>query len=120
MAAPTSLDHSDLASLVSFLSLLIQFPHPQVRADFINHQFWININLNLLPKIDDLHWSLLLHWQRSIIGQNTTSTRSQVAAHHLSQLLCKIDELLFIDTDAISDCLTYRQWSDTISHCRSL
>jgi hypothetical protein len=97
-------DQVTLASFISIQSLLVQFSHPQVRADFVNQKFGFNINPDLLTKIDELRWTLLPRWQSGSIV--STNIRSQVAAHHAAELLRMSDDPLLTDSDSLDECLT--------------
>lgn len=52
-----------LSSAIAVQSLLAQFAHPDVRGDFINGRFGLNVNSNLLPRLDELRWSIFPRWQ---------------------------------------------------------
>ena len=97
-----------LTMLVSIQSLLGQFAHTQVRADFINSRFGCNINPSLLPRMDDLRWTIFPRWQGN--GFESATSRSSIASHHIIKLLNR-NPSLFIPTDsAEEDCLTYNEW----------
>ena len=102
-----------MSTMISIQSLLVQFAHHQVRADFINGCFGCNVNPNLLPRIDEIRWLLLPRWLSG--NFSPASMRSQSAAYHFSQLIERSDDLLLTDTDAIDECLTYKEWFTTLS-----
>ena len=83
-------DVSPWALAISIQSLLNQFSHPKVRADFYNKKFGCNINPNLLRKIDELRFCFLPRWQD---GSLTAATNIN-AQHHMLQLLFQSDSLL--------------------------
>ena len=59
----TSSIESTLSKAIALQSLLAKFSHPMIRADFVNGKFGWNINLTLLPQLDELRWSLVPRWQ---------------------------------------------------------
>lgn len=101
-----------LMTMVSIQSLLVQFSHSKVRADFVNQCFGCNINPKLLPRIDNLRWLLLPRWQSGSLA--TTNVRSQAASYHWNHLIRQSDELFLTDTDAMEECLTYKEWFSTL------
>ena len=90
---------------ISIQSFLNQLSHPRIKADFNNKKFGCNINPNLLPKLDELMWCLLPHWQ----GGSLTAATSIRADHHMQQLNAQNDSLLLTVMDNISACVSYNE-----------
>lgn len=93
-------------------SLLAQFSHPQVRADFLRGKFSVTINPNLLRSIDELRWTLFPRWRGGELLVHDTIFES--AARHVRFLISRKDDIMEIpDTDHDTQ-LSYAQWFDTL------
>ena len=80
-----SCDEDLLPAVVAIQSLLGQFAHPQVRADFVQQRLGCHINANLLPQIDKLRWSLFPRWVGGSL--ESAKVKSHAAAGHLKKLI---------------------------------
>lgn len=98
----------DWSTVISLQSLLCQFSHPKVRADFINGRFGPSIRPTLLSKIDDLRCTIFPRWQSG--GLKGAAERSAAAVLHLSKLLSLSTDLLILDDLAVKDSYTYKEW----------
>lgn len=107
----TSFSEENLVTIVGFQSLLMQFSHPQVRADFMNGCFGLNINPGLLSKLDDFRWTLFPRWQSG--GLAAATERNKLAVMHLQKLMKKSPELMPIG-DSVVGSLTYEEWFATL------
>ena len=101
-----------LTTLISVQSLLVQFSHSRVRADFVGGKFRDNINPNLLSRMDDLRWLLFPRWSSG--GFESAVLGSQKAAYHIILLLNQSTTLLVADEDSLEECLTYCEWFKTL------
>ena len=109
----TSSIESTLSKAIALQSLLAQFSHPMVRADFVNGRFGWNINPTLLPQLDELRWSLVPRWQS---GDLTCSIRDcGPAARILQQLLGESDEVILSDDTRQYTCKQWMQILDAIA-----
>ena len=97
---------SPWALAISIQSLLNQFSHPRVRADFYNGRFECNISPSMLPKLDELRWCLLPRWQ----GGSLTAATNIRAEDHMQQLLAQTDNLLLTDVNDVAACVSYKEW----------
>lgn len=109
-----SMSQTELTTMVSFQSLLVQFSHPQVRADFACGVFGCNINPSLLPRIDQLRWTLLPRWQSGSV--NTPNLRMAMAAQHWAHLVARSERLFLTDNEDAEQCLTYNEWFSTLDN----
>ena len=109
---PMVLTELQLTTIISVQSLLVQFSHSRVRADFVGGKFEDNINPNLLSRMDDLRWLLFPSWSSG--GFESAVLRSQKAAYHLILLLNQSTTLLVADEDSLEECLTYCEWFKTL------
>lgn len=101
-------DHNtvDLVSVISLQSLLNQFTHPTVRANFINGNFSCSGNPDTLVCIDELRWLLLPTWKTKA----DITSRSCSAAEHFKKLLSNSCEIIPIG----SHNMTYAEWNKEI------
>ena len=108
----------DICSILKIQSLLNQFSHPRVRADFLNHKFsWI-INPSLLQKLDGLRCLLFPRWTCGHLdGQ--PGHRDLQAARHLRFLISKDNSPCIFPGDEVSDALTYKTWFDLLDNIAS-
>ena len=101
-----------LTKIISIQSLLVQFSHPSVRADFINGRFGEpSINTSLLERIDELRWTLMPRW---IGGEIAELQRSASAAYHFDEMMNGSEAPFITNVNQIERCMTYREWMDTL------
>lgn len=98
--------------LIKIQSMLSQFSHPKVRADFLNGKFNVTINPNLLQSIDELRWTLFPRWRGGELLVHDTIMES--AARHCCWLIERRDEVMHIGHSDTDTSLTYAQWFDTL------
>lgn len=118
---PGPVDHlisqDDLSIVVAIQSLLVQFSHPQVRADFHCGVFGCNVNPQILPRLDELRWTLMPRWQSgSLVPPNF---RDKAAAQHWVHLIRRSELLLLTDNCDMDQCLTYKIWFSTLDSIAS-
>ena len=102
----------NVTKIISIQSLLTQFSHLDVRADFINGAFGdISINVSLLEQIDELRWTLMPRWMGGEIGE---LERSSSAAYHFNQLINRSGSLFVTNSNRIENCMTYEEWMETL------
>jgi hypothetical protein len=109
--SPHSCDEDHLPAVVAIQSLLAQFAHPQVRADFVQQRFGCHINANLLPRMDQLRWSLFPRWVGGSL--ELAKVKSQTAAGHLKKLITRDSELFILDS-TFDGSPTYQRWCNTL------
>lgn len=102
-----------LASAITLQSLLTQFTHPQVRADFINHRFGWHLNPSLLGRLDELRWTLSPGWNAGTLERASAVNRR--AAIHMTLLLGRDSSVLVLGDGGPETYLTYQMWYDTLS-----
>ena len=107
---PSKID--ELMQIITIQSLLAQFAHPQVRAELLIGHFWLNVNPNILPAIDNLWWTHLPHWLGHGFGAG--SPRSEMAAHHLYKLIHKSKEQIMPNMQEGKTCPSYSEWYATL------
>jgi hypothetical protein len=95
--------------LLAYQSLLSQFSNTQVRADFVNGKFGPAINPHVLPQLDELRWTLFPRWQGGVLEEPNSAFR--LARVHADKLLARSAEVAATSVEAMSDGLTYGQWS---------
>jgi len=100
--------HEPLTTLLAIESLLAQFAHTKVRADFASGSFASNVDTRLLPHIDELRWSLFPRWTKGTIME--VSKRNQGAANHCIELLNRSKALLRTGEDDNVMTLPYAEW----------
>ena len=99
-----------LPLILSIQSLLNQFCHSSVRADFVNGKFGPDVNPRLLPAIDELNWSLFPRWQ----GGSVEEVSFVIAAEKVGKLMNKNDGLLVLNNDSFGDSFSYAQWRNIL------
>ena len=81
VTAVSPLSKNKLAMAITIETLLSQFAHPGVWADFINKQFGCNINCDFLPDLDHLRLSLFPRWPGG--GLLASASANEMAAKSL-------------------------------------
>lgn len=106
--ATTDQNAAQYASMAMIQSLLGQFASPQVRADFLDHQFnWLNVP-KLLNQLDELRLNLLPRWQSETFSE--TSQLSARAAESLHVLVNRSAQELVFSDDPAQRVRSYRGW----------
>ncbi len=100
-----------MAQIISLQSLLGQFAHPKVRADFVNGCFE-SIDPSLLHQLDELRWTIFPHWHGGSVFK--PDKHYQKSAEHLAKLLGQSNELSITDINAVEHCRTYREWHEVL------
>lgn len=100
----------DLVHTIAVQSLLAQFSHAQVRADFICGKFGINVNPNILPALDIVRCSLCPRFHGRIC--ELTDMVNVSAAMDMCKLLDQADEIFDIGESDVH--LTYKEWNQTL------
>ena len=93
--------------IISLYSLLNQFSSSTVRGDFLHKKFGFHLNPEILPKLDELKWTIMPRW--SGVGLWDQDPRRRTAAIHLKKLLNRSSEVFDIETGA-----TYAWWMSTL------
>ena len=103
----------DMTEVVSIQSLLMQFSVPSVRADFVNGKFKSRFeNIDFLPMIDELRWTLLPRWKGS--GYESIRARSSIAMYHFRELLRRSSSTMLIDGSKNKVKFSYMGWYDAL------
>ena len=102
------MSENKLAMAITIETVLSQFAHPGVRADFINKQFGCNIKCDLLPDLDQLRWSLFPRWRGG--GLLASASANERAAKSLKLLVEQSDELFVACPSSDVEQLSCRQW----------
>lgn len=115
---PPALGNADgpenLTSLIiSIQSLLGQFALPKVRAAFLDGKFHRQLNIKLLPKIDELRCSLFPRWRDGSLTGAASS--NAVAANHLHLLAGKWDDKFITNLEDVQGALTYSEWYNILN-----
>ena len=101
-----------LPKILSCLSLLSQFSHPQVRADFINGKFGPLIDPNILAQLDELRWILLPRWQP---GSLVLPSRIMIdAANNTWKLINRSTDEVSPSEFGLLDSPSYGHWFDIL------
>jgi hypothetical protein len=100
-----------MAQIISLQSLLGQFAHPKVRADFVNGCFE-SIDPSLLHQLDELRWTIFPRWQGGSVFN--PDKHYQKSAEHLANLLGQSSELLITDINAVEHCRAYCEWHEVL------
>ena len=91
------------------LSLLMQMTNTRVRGDLISGQFGPNVNPDILPKIDELRWTLLPRWQP--VEQQAGNHRYRDAANHLQKLLERSTDIFEpVHPSKSGTSISYSEW----------
>ena len=101
---------NEICSVLRLQSLLVQFSHPQVCADFINSKFNWTINPTILSRIDDLRCLLFPRWTGASSMGNDPSQRKLLAARHLRSMISRENSLLVLPGEDAEKSLTYENW----------
>jgi len=110
MKLPSELvmDDANLEQLIQIQSLLAQFAHPTVRADFVNLKFGYSLSPDILPQLDELRWTLFPRWHLgSLIGSNP---RFSSAANHLRKLISLSEDIMVSNNESKTPKRSYREW----------
>ena len=94
---------------ITVQSLLNQFSHKNVRADFCNGKFEGDYDANTLNQLDELRWILFPRWS----GTSTHESNLGTAALKMKLLLSKDDNPCIIDPDS-EDHRTYKEWCEIL------
>jgi hypothetical protein len=97
------------AKIVAIHSLLAQFSHPQVRADFVNGKFGIGVNPGILPVLDELHWTIFPRWLGS--GFSAAKHRNENAVDHLKLSISSSPDIFLTNIENADQCLACHEWN---------
>ena len=100
-----------MACVIALQGLLVQFSHPQVRADFVNGKFGAGLDTTILPALDEVRWTLFPQWRGGAIHSPPRSCSD--AGREMLKLFAESEEYFKHETEAFKPC-TYREW------CRKL
>lgn len=107
-AQPGHTDCRFLPTVIACQSLLSQFSHPRVRADFCNGRFGVRINPSLLPRIDEMRWVLFPAFGG--MDMDETITGSVDAAGRFQLLIARSKNVCKLAGEAEGESLSYREW----------
>ena len=107
-----TLSRGHVSLVLAIQSLLWQFSHPQIRADFMNGKFGPKLNPSILQRLDELKWSLFPRW---LGGPEYSMETYKKASVHVYKLVNKDEGLFLSDIDAMDDCMSYKDWFATLA-----
>ena len=109
---PDFVQSNKIEYILSCQSLLSQFNSVQVRSDFVNGKFGNSLDPDILPKIDELRWTLCPRWQGGFLDVPGPSVRSARIA--MEKLLSGSTDLAVLGMDNVLDPFSFKEWLSII------
>lgn len=103
--------HEKILEVIKIQSLLQQFAHPQVRADFVNGLFDVKYDDQFLSVLDKVRWTLFPRWMGGPINAN--SEPHNEAADHLQRLMEDDDSDFILEEESYQ--VKYSDWFKTLN-----
>ena len=102
-----------MEEVIALHSLLLQFSHPKVRGDFLSGELRSHVDNSedWLHKLDALRVAVMPQWHGS---ETVMKQRAKVAAHHISGILRKSEEICALNPNA-DNRLTYAEWNNYLT-----